>query len=669
MFSLQNYRRTRSRSPTGDRFWRFSAGTTLLFLVVLTYIVVFSTFSILTYQNFGMSAFDIGIHDQAIWKIATGRGLFSTVRGLPIWGDHCWFIMIFLAPLYWIWPSLKIILVLQSVALAIGAVPLAAYTYRLTQSRSLAVVLSICWLLSPALQNMNLENFHPEVIAAPFLLWAVERADAKSWQWYGIAVFIAILCKEDVALTVIALGIWVFFAHDRRIGILTIIAGLAWFAFCMKLVLPYFNDEGFFRFQGGYWFSSFWNNKFSFQYYLDVLTREQVHIYLWQLGLPVLFLGLFSPLLMFVAIPSLVINILSGNDYLVSVHYHYNFQTLPFIFVATASTLAWIGKRDFFGREVMLLTLGVLVAATVYANNKWSQLPLKNTYPQLQAQLNSVRNSGVDSRFRELVTYLPTDPEIPISVSHNLLPHLAHRTEVYMYPNPFYPVYWGINGENLPSPERIMWIVIDTNALDKSSRGLLRRLLHTGEFILVHQSKNLLVAKRDADKEPSPITDPINAEADEKAIQVFAFVSNEQVTSLDPLPIRSPDIQLITHSMNIPLTDNRLQINEGLDLGAADNIQVVLNGKWKARGKEDMIIRIRADDGCKLYLDGKELVDYNGVHSYEGEVHTQRMRLSPGWHQIAVHYFEWGGLAGIKVEWASAKDENFKILSVGDLLP
>jgi len=651
------------------RFWTLSGSSIFLFLALLTYIGVFSAVSILTYRNFGMSAFDIGIHDQAIWKIATGRGLFSTVRGLSIWGDHCWFIMIFIAPFYWVWDKLEVILVLQSTALAIGVIPLAAYTYRLTRSQWLSMALSLSWLLSPALQNMNLENFHPEVIAAPFLLWAIERADAKSWRWYAFAVGMALLCKEDVSLTVIALGIWVFIAKDRRVGILTIVTGIAWFVFCMKLVLPFFNDAGFFRFQGGYWFSAFWSNKFSPEYYMNVLGTEQVRLYVWQLGLPLLFLGIFSPVLLFAALPGFLINVLSGNDYLVSIHYHYNFETLPIIFAATASTLAWIGRRGIPGRVMTVLISAGMLTATVYANNEWSDLPLKRVHSRLQAQYASFFNSDINSRFQDLAVYLPSDTEIPISVSHNLLPHLAHRSEVYMYPNPFYSSYWGIQGENLPSPEGIMWIMLDINALDNNSHGLLMRLLHTGEFLLVRQIENILVAKRNPDREPIRLIDPINALLENDAIHVFAFVSDDPVTNIDPLPASVPDIQLVTRKIDLPLTTNRLLTSEGLDLGAADNIRVVFNGRWTARGEDDVIIRIRADDGCRLYVNGEIIIDYSGVHSFEGELYTQQLRLEPGENQIAVQYFEWGGAAGVRVEWASSRDQMFKLLSAGDELP
>jgi len=198
--------------------YRVTAG--LLIALVLLYIAVFSATSILSFRSFGMSAYDIGMHIQAIWKLSAGQGLFNTVRGLPIWGDHCWFVMLLYSPLYWLVPRVETLLILQSTALALGALPLAAIVMRRGGSNLAVLAFALAWLLSPALQNMNLENYHPEVLAAPFLLWAVERADAGKWHGYWIAIAVALLCKEDVALTTFMLGFWVFF-KNRRVGSLT----------------------------------------------------------------------------------------------------------------------------------------------------------------------------------------------------------------------------------------------------------------------------------------------------------------------------------------------------------------------------------------------------------------------------------------------------------------
>ena len=302
-----------------DSFFANRTATAMIIILVLVYVAFFCATSFMTYWGFGMSAYDIGIHDQALWKLSTLRGFFNTIRGMNIWGDHCWLIMALIAPLYRIAPALETLLTVQSVALAAGAFPLAAYAYRRIGSRPAALLLAAAFLLSPALQNMNLENAHPEVIAVPFILWMIAAAEADSWPAYGVALLLALFCKEDIALTTFAVGFYIFFRRSKRAGVITMLLSIIYFLICMKVILPYSNGSGFFRFQSGYWFSDFWAHKFDAGYYLTVLSRPGVGLYAWKLAAPLLGVFLLDPLLLSAALPGFLINILSGNVYLIGI--------------------------------------------------------------------------------------------------------------------------------------------------------------------------------------------------------------------------------------------------------------------------------------------------------------------------------------------------------------
>ena len=637
----------------------------LLLLAIAVYVLVFSAFSILSFRNFSMSAYDIGIHAQAIWKLSTGNGLFNTVRGMSIWGDHCWFVMILYAPLYRLFPGVETLLVLQSSALALAALPLAAIILRRGGGGFAALLFCLAWLLSPALQNMNLENYHPEVLAAPFLLWAVERADAGKWKGYLIAIFMSLLCKEDVALTTFVLGFWVFW-KNKRAGIITVILSLIWFFLCLKVFLPLFNNEGFFRFQSGYWFSQFWHHKFEPDFYLTTLARPRVGIYAFKLGLPLLFLFLLNPLLAAAALPSFIINVLSGNDYLISIEYHYNNQTLPILFAAAAMGYTWLRQKT--GNVLTVLIAAGIFAVSLWANVQWSLLPPHKVYPRIQGLYSFYETSGTRERFMKFVELLPDDPDVPISVSHNILPNLANRNEIYMFPNPYRAQYWGIDGENLPSPAGIEMIFLDTSAIGKDNYGLFKRLVENGDFFISKQEGSLVLAKKADGVIKKPFADPFKLDPPQHDIRLLAYLSDEEALSLTPLWGRVPDIDIKTEQLSIPLTAGRLISAEGLDLGSHDNLRLFFLGSWEAAGKQEVVFSIQADDGCRLYVDSKLIIDYEGVHAYGQKISSAPFRLTPGRHTIALDYFEWGGEAGLLVEWA-AKNDAFKVLQSGQTLP
>ncbi len=633
---------------------------------MIIYILVFSAFSILAYRNFGMSAFDIGIHAQAIWKLSTGHGLFNTVRGLPIWGDHCWFIMVLYAPLYLLFPKVETLLVLQSFALALGALPLAAIILRRGGGELAALLFGIAWLLSPALQNINLDNYHPEVLAAPFLLWSVERADAGKWKGYWIAIGLALLCKEDVALTTFMIGCWVLL-KNRKTGIITIVISLLWFFLCMKVFLPFFNNEGFFRFQGGYWFSQFWQHKFDPGFYWETFSQAKVGMYAWKLSLPLLFLFLLNPLLA-AALPSFIINVLSGNDYLTSIEYHYDFQTLPMLFASSALGFIWLQQKTTNKPLISRIIVLVILAASLWANYHWSRLPVQKVHERVSWHYEFYKTSGINERFSRFSELLPDNTEVPISVSHNILTNLAHRNEIYMFPNPFKAAYWGIKGEGLPTPENIKMLFLDTSAIGKTNNAIFKRLVETGDFFLKKQEGSLVLAQKAENTLKNPITDPLTIAPPLEDIRLLVYLSEDNVLSLSPLWGKRPSIDLKTKEMHIPLTTGRLNSAEGLDLGDHDDLRLFFLGSWRAAGKEKVIFRLQSDDGSRLYVDGNLVVDFEGLHPFGQKVSSSPLQLTPGMHTIALDYFERDGAAGLQVEWAKTASE-FRALQANQILP
>jgi uncharacterized membrane protein len=649
--------RTRLLSPAGpdpSGFFRARTAVIALAALVLLYVALFSAFSGYSFLNFGFSAYDAGMHDQAVWKLATGRGLFNTVRGLNVWGDHCWFIMLLMAPLYWVAPHLGTLLVLQSAALAAGAVPLAVLAHRKTGNRWAAVMLAAAWLLSPALQNMNLENFHPEVVAAPFLLWAIERADVKRWTGYWIAFGIALICKEDMALTLFMLSLWVCLRRDRRQGAAGMLLCVVWFIFCMKVVLPALNDQGFFRFSGGYWFSGFWARKFDPAFYRECFTTPQALQYFLRLGAPVLFLALLSPLLAAIALPSLFVNLVSRNPYLVSIDFHYTYQALPALFAATACGIGWVGARLPWGRlAVWLMAAGVL-AASWQANARWGHLPARRALSEVQRHRHFHETSGAAQRFRRMAARLPADPDVPIAASHNLVASLTHRNEIYMFANPWKAEYWGIAGEGLEGrAARVQALFIDRCAIEGPGAEILKALLATGEFKIVAEEGTLLVALR----QPRPpldcaAGDPLQLPPPGRGIRVLAYRSPVPLKELTPLAGVPPTVEAVTLCLRLPLTYERLRTAEGMELGGKHHMRVVLCGSWTARGQAETLLRVNSDDGCRLYVDGVAVAALNGIRAMGAPAQTAPLRLAPGPHTIVVDYFQAGGDAGLTVEFA-----------------
>lgn len=154
----------------------------------------------------------------------------------------------------------------------------------------------------------------------------------------------------------------------------------------------------------------------------------------------------------------------------------------------------------------------------------------------------------------------------------------------------------------------------------------------------------------------------------EQGIRGNVYVSKTPLTTLRPLFGAKPDFEIITNSLSIPETVGILTLSDGQNLKGGDNVRIVFTGKWHAEGSAETLFRVRADDGCRLYLDGKMIVDYNGVHAFGEETVSKPLLLGKGPHSIVVDYFEWGGNAGLSVEWKGTGGQ-FKMLQSGAMLP
>ena len=145
-------------------------------------------------------------------------------------------------PILWLTrfvPAEAVFSVVQAAAIAIAIVPL----WRLARDEArlrvgATVVVTVCYVLAPALQRANLTAFHPEVIALPALIWAYRLARQGHWRRYALLVVLVLGCRADLGLTVAAMGLLLVSEGRRRPGAITAIVGLAWSVTAVVVVSP-----------------------------------------------------------------------------------------------------------------------------------------------------------------------------------------------------------------------------------------------------------------------------------------------------------------------------------------------------------------------------------------------------------------------------------------------
>ncbi|MCH8922297.1 MAG: cytochrome c1 [Planctomycetes bacterium] len=97
---------------------------------------------------------------------------------------------------------------------------------------------------------------------------------------------------------------------------------------------------------------------------------------------------------------------------------------------------------------------------------------------------------------------------------------------------------------------------------------------------------------------------------------------------------------------------NATGTSDGFDISVrprAENSGVRFEGFFRVATAGDYTFLLHSDDGSKLYIDGKLIVDNDGTHG--GTTKTGKTRLAAGMRQVTVDYFNGGGPNELRVQY------------------
>lgn len=410
--------------------------------LVFIYVVTLSTLSILRHDAFA-SNFDLANMDQTVWNTSMGRifQLTSDENTVSRFSIHADIILIFLAPLYWIWDDVRVLLVTQSLVLGLGAIPVYLLAYHLLQNKVVSLVMVFAYLMNPSLQWTNIYDFHPVSFAITFLLFAVYCVFKKDVRGYCFWVLLALLTKEQISLLILMLGVAIYIQYRNKVWAgLSILVGGTWFVLMVFIVMPWFSTEGshwawkWYEIgddtsqQGGFWLSLIpraWNAFTSpdlIQNYLVMLFKGFAYVPL--LGLP----------WVLVAAPDLMINAISTQAQMRSIMFHYDSGVTPFLTVGMIVGIYWFYRGIEFGVKNTIVAKVALYGISTYlllgsmrVNYNYSPLP---TTPSCWCWVYEV--SDIERDFEQALRMIPADARV--AASGNVRPHITHREHANTFP-------------------------------------------------------------------------------------------------------------------------------------------------------------------------------------------------------------------------------------------
>ena len=404
------------------------------------YAAGFGALSILRYHSFNAGRFDLGNMTQAVWATAHGHPLaITTLAGdqASRLGSHVDPILVLFAPLWWLWPSPSMLLTVQAVAIAFGALPVYRLARKHVGSDHAGLGFALAYLLYPATEWLTLNEFHPVALACPALLYAFWYLDEDRLAPFAAFAVLAALTKEEIPLVLAAMGLW-YALSRRRIAAGAVIAvlGVALTAISIGLIMPHFNEEASSRFYQRY--GALGENPGDI---LGTLVAHPVRVletafdragahYLMHLLVPLALLFAGAPLVLLVALPELGLNLLSATHTQTSIHHHYTAGLIPPLIVASVLGSARLTR----GRERARAPVALGAVAVMIAANYWlGAIPLWRELPGGQGFQAYASHVSTHDRIADRAVRLIPDGDV-VSATNSLGAHLSARTRFLSFP-------------------------------------------------------------------------------------------------------------------------------------------------------------------------------------------------------------------------------------------
>jgi uncharacterized membrane protein len=425
-------------------------------VLIVAYAVRFGSLGVDVLHGFGQPAFDMGIPDQGVWLLSRFHDPFVTVMGRQLFGDHVSFIYVLLVPIYWVYPHTAALLVVQAMLLAGAAIPIYILGRHLLGSTVLATVAAAAYLLNPALQQGNMEQFHVECFEVAATATAICAAIMWRPRLLLVAVVVLLLCKEDAAMYALPLGVWVGFRRSRRWGASIVAASIVFALVDNLIVIPSLIGVGNIHvgrlpFGGpGGTISTLFSDPSQI---ISYVISDGRPFYVWQLAVSAGFVFLLAPEVAALALIGIAVNVWSDFYYQHQIEYHYSLTIVPIL--ACGSVLALARMTD---RRARYAATSVVAVAAVWACVIWGLAPFSEQhYPYLSA------NDPTVVATQQVIDRVP--PRAVISAYYDYIPQLDHRVSVYMWPNPFVANNWGDlreEGQPLPFAKDVRYVVLPT---------------------------------------------------------------------------------------------------------------------------------------------------------------------------------------------------------------
>ncbi|WP_437598201.1 DUF2079 domain-containing protein [Sorangium sp. So ce590] len=470
------------------------------------YSAFFSRLALTNHRALHTRTTDLGYYDNIFYQSIHGRPLgCSWIKAGYHGSAHFDPILVLLSPLYLIYPRAEFLLVLQSVWLGAGVIPVYLLALDKLEHRGKALLLAAAWAMYPALHGANMYEFHSLTLISPLVVWLLYFYETGRDRLYWVTLAALLLCREDVSLLMCFIGLYAVLdrrAGRTRLGWVTIATSLVYlvivklffmtsagiimsgkdaysFAYYYEDLMP--NRSGL----GGLLVSLLTNPAFV----LKVMLEEPKILFLLQLFVPLCFLPFLARPGRWMLAYGLVFCLFASRDAVFSIHFQYSSVLFPIAFALTpiaikqvedSAPAAYLGLD---GRRLSRALLAAVLVASALVSWKFGGLvdnaSFRGGFARVARNLTPEQEATY-AWVRQQVEAIP--PGAIVGATNKMGPHVSNRKEAYFYPG--------------DRPAILQYVLLDEGELKGKDLERHNATVKRGEFVEVSRLKKMALFKR-----------------------------------------------------------------------------------------------------------------------------------------------------------------------------
>jgi uncharacterized membrane protein len=381
---------------------------------------------------------------------------------------------------YKIYPSVYWLLGIQAICLSLGALPLWHLARNAGLKEIQATTLAGVYLLYPLIFNLNLFDFHPEVMALPAFFGAILAARTGKIAWFAVAIIFILGCKDALSLTVAMMGFWLLVFEKKRLcGAIALTIGVAWFIIVTQVVIPHFSGEEVAAIERYHFLGNSLEEIILNLFLKPGIVLQRILIwdnleYLIKLLFPLVWglsPGYLTPLI--AAIPALALNLITDQSAQKDLVHQYSLPILPFLLLSVIATM--VAQKEILKKNkyILLWSLISFVLLAKYFHFISTYVDNLDTWGATRSAITQVQPSG------------------GVFTTSEIAPHLTHRSIVQV----------AYDGTELTDLNPFNYVLFNVRypgdgSSQKTLTQIIQRVETMPEFRLVSQQDDVFLFER-----------------------------------------------------------------------------------------------------------------------------------------------------------------------------